>query len=330
VLESLKGRLMRLRRTTLKVAAAVLSITAFATACGGDDGDEKSDAKPDRAGAPAAALPATVDTTLGKVTVKDASRVVPLGGDIAQTVYALGLAENVVGVDTSGAVLPESKGKPTFGNSRGLNSEGILAQRPTVAIGSASVGPRSAIDQLRSAGVPVVLIPDSSKPEDALTRIQVIATALGVPEKGKTLADRTGGEIAGAKAKAAQAADKPRVAFLYIRGQANLYQIGGKGLGPDSMIAAAGGIDTGTELGIEMSGALTPESMVAAEPDVILVFQKGLDSVGGVEGVLKLPGVAQTPAGRNKKIVAMDDLELGGGGPTTGVALDKLVDLLHP
>src|SRR3954451_8470934 len=102
---------MRLRRTTLKVAAGLLSITAFATACGGD---EKSDAKPDRAGAPAAALPATVDTTLGKVTVKDASRVVPLGGDVAQTVYALGLAENVVGVDTSGAVLPESKGKPTF------------------------------------------------------------------------------------------------------------------------------------------------------------------------------------------------------------------------
>jgi iron complex transport system substrate-binding protein len=319
---------MRLRRTTLKVAAAVLSITAFATACGGDD-DKKSDAKPDRAGAPAAALPATVDTTLGKVTVKDASRIVPLGGDIAQTVYALGLAENVVGVDTSGAVLPESKGKPTFGNARSLNSEGILAQRPTVAVGSASVGPRTAIDQLKSAGVPVVLVPDSGKPEDALTRIQVIATALGVPEKGKTLADRTGGEIATAKAKGAQAADKPRVAFLYIRGQANLYQIGGKGLGPDSMITAAGGIDTGTELGIEMSGALTPESMVAAKPDVILVFQKGLDSVGGVEGVLKLPGVAQTPAGLNKKVVAMDDLELGGGGPSTGAALDKLVDLLH-
>ncbi|OPC85269.1 hypothetical protein B4N89_24540 [Embleya scabrispora] len=266
---------------------------------------------------------------MGKVTVKDASRIVPLGGDIAQTVYALGLASNVVGVDTSGAVLPESKGKPTFGNSRSLNSEGILAQRPTVAIGSASVGPRSAVDQLKAAGVPIVLVPDSAKPEDAITRITTIATALGVPDKGKTLADRTAGEIATAKAKGAQATTKPRVAFLYIRGQANLYQIGGKGLGPDSMITAAGGIDTGTELGVQMSAALTPEAMVAAKPDVILVFQKGLESVGGVDGVLKLPGVAQTPAGQNRKVVAMDDLELGGGGPTAGVALNKLVDLLH-
>lgn len=318
---------MRLRRTSLKVAAAVLAVTAFATACGDDD--KKSDAetaKPDRA---AAALPATVDTTMGKVTVKDASRIVPLGGDIAQTVYALGLASNVVGVDTSGAVLPESKGKPTFGNSRSLNSEGILAQRPTVAIGSASVGPRSAVDQLKAAGVPIVLVPDSSKPEDAITRITTIATALGVPDKGRTLADRTAGEIATAKAKGAQATTKPRVAFLYIRGQANLYQIGGKGLGPDSMISAAGGIDTGTELGVQMSAALTPEAMVAAKPDVILVFQKGLESVGGIDGVLKLPGVAQTPAGQNRKVVAMDDLELGGGGPTAGVALNKLVDLLH-
>ncbi|WP_201260894.1 heme/hemin ABC transporter substrate-binding protein [Embleya scabrispora] len=318
---------MRLRRTSLKVAAAVLALTAFATACGDDD--KKSDAKTAKPDQAAAALPATVDTTMGKVTVKDASRIVPLGGDIAQTVYALGLASNVVGVDTSGAVLPESKGKPTFGNSRSLNSEGILAQRPTVAIGSASVGPRSAVDQLKAAGVPIVLVPDSAKPEDAITRITTIATALGVPDKGKTLADRTAGEIATAKAKGAQATTKPRVAFLYIRGQANLYQIGGKGLGPDSMITAAGGIDTGTELGVQMSAALTPEAMVAAKPDVILVFQKGLESVGGVDGVLKLPGVAQTPAGQNRKVVAMDDLELGGGGPTAGVALNKLVDLLH-
>ncbi|MFI6582449.1 hemin ABC transporter substrate-binding protein [Embleya sp. NPDC050493] len=308
------------------MAAAVLAVTAFATACGDDD--KKSDGKSDKAPA-GSVLPATVDTTMGKVTVKDASRIVPLGGDVAQTVYALGLGSNVVGVDTSGAVLPESKGKPTFGNSRGLNPEGILAQRPTVAIGSASVGPRTAIDQLKAAGVPIVLIPDSSKPEDAVTRITTIATALGVPDKGRTLADRTAGEIATAKAKGAQAATKPRVAFLYIRGQANLYQIGGKGLGPDSMITAAGGIDTGTELGVQMSAALTPEAMVSAKPDVILVFQKGLESVGGVDGVLKLPGVAQTPAGRNRKVVAMDDLELGGGGPTAGVALNKLVDLLH-
>ncbi|MFF7248431.1 hemin ABC transporter substrate-binding protein [Embleya sp. NPDC008237] len=308
------------------MAAAVLAVTAFATACGDDD--KKSDGKSDKAPA-GSVLPATVDTTMGKVTVEDASRIVPLGGDVAQTVYALGLASNVVGVDTSGAVLPESKGKPTFGNSRGLNPEGILAQRPTVAIGSASVGPRTAIDQLKAAGVPIVLIPDSSKPEDAVTRITTIATALGVPDKGRTLADRTAGEIATAKAKGARAATKPRVAFLYIRGQANLYQIGGKGLGPDSMITAAGGIDTGTELGVQMSAALTPEAMVSAKPDVILVFQKGLESVGGVDGVLKLPGVAQTPAGRNRKVVAMDDLELGGGGPTAGVALNKLVDLLH-
>ncbi|WP_406288288.1 hemin ABC transporter substrate-binding protein [Embleya sp. NBC_00896] len=308
------------------MAAAVLAVTAFAAACGDDD--KKSDTGTAKA-ASSAALPVTVDTTRGKVTVKDASRIVPLGGDIAQSIYALGLAENVVGVDASGAVLPESKGKPTFGNSRALNPEGILAQRPTVAIGSASVGPRTAIDQLKAAGVAVVLIPDSSKPEDAVTRIQAIATALGVPEKGKTMADRTAGEIAAAKAKGAQAATKPRVAFLYIRGQANLYHLGGKGLGPDSMITAAGGIDTGTELGIEMSAAMTPESMVAAKPDVILVFRKGLDSVGGVDGVLKLPGVAQTPAGQNKKVVAMDDLELGGGGPTAGIALDQLVTLLH-
>ena len=41
-------------------------------------------------------------------------------------------------------------------------------------------------------------------------------------------------------------------------------------------------------------------------PDVILMFDFGLSSLGGTEAVLKMPGVAQTNAGKNKRIVQMD------------------------
>jgi iron complex transport system substrate-binding protein len=62
---------------------------------------------------------------------------------------------------------------------------------------------------------------------------------------------------------------------------------------------------------------------------VLLLLSAGLASVGGEAGLLKLPGVAQTPAGANKRIVALDDQYLLGLGPRTGAALAELVTELH-
>lgn len=102
----------------------------------------------------------------------------------------------------------------------------------------------------------------------------------------------------------------PRVAFLYLRGSAAVYLIGGDGSGADSLVEAVGGVDAGDEAELGSFTPLTPEALAEAAPDVILVMSKGLESVGGVTGLLALPGVAQTPAGRDQRIVAIPDGEL--------------------
>ena len=48
------------------------------------------------------------------------------------------------------------------------------------------------------------------------------------------------------------------------------------------------------------------EALVAANPDVILLFDFGMSSLGGAQTILNLPGVKLTNAGKNKKIIAMD------------------------
>ncbi|MCF2525640.1 heme/hemin ABC transporter substrate-binding protein [Yinghuangia soli] len=327
-------------RNSLRLAAAVLSVTAFATACGSDS-DKKSDAKADNAAAtgastPGAAapakpeLPVTVDSVGGgKVTVKDVSRIIPLNGDVAEIVFALGLADNVAAVDSSGGILPEAKGKPQIGYQRSLNAEGIVALRPSVIVATPDAGPKTVIDQLQATGTPVVIIPKGDKLADAAVRIEAVAKALGVPAKGKEIADKTNTEIAAAKLKAEKSTGKPRVAFLYMRGSEIPPQLGGRGSRGDIMIEAANAVDAGVEAGVNGFKPLTPEAAVTAKPDFILAFTKGVESVGGPEGVFKLPGLAQTPAGANKKLVIMDDSELGNLGPRTGQALDKLVTALH-
>jgi iron complex transport system substrate-binding protein len=275
-------------------------------------------------------LPVTVRDADGQeVTVTDVSRIVPLNGSVAEIVWALGLGDNVVGVDTSATYPPEARQLPSIGYQRRLSAEGILSLNPTVIIGTKEAGPPEVIQQLREAGLPVVLIQEEPSLETPGAKIRAVARALGVPSRGEALARQTEQEIAEAKTLAAQATSKPRVLFLYLRGtQAQM--IGGRGTGADVMIEAAGAIDAGAESGIDGYKPMTPEALVAAQPDVLLLLQNGLESVGGVEGLLQIPGIAETPAGRNRRVVALDDLYLLGMGPRTGQALRDLVLALHP
>jgi iron complex transport system substrate-binding protein len=317
---------------------------AFA-ACGADDDDDEPVASPTATATatatatPSAAatlaaeaspkLPVTVtDKDGNQVTVDDVSRIVVLNGDFAEVVYALGLGENVVGTDVSATYPPEAQEKATIGYQRSLSAEGILSLNPTVIIGSETAGPPPVIEQIRGAGVPVVLFESATAIEDVTTKINSIAGALGVPNRGENLAAETQAEIDEALALAERASDEPKVAFLYLRG-ATTQMLMGRGSGADSMIAAAHGIDAGAEAGINGSAPVTPESLVAAAPDVILVVSAGLESVGGIDGLLQIPGVAETPAGQERRVIDMDDQYLLGLGPRTGEALMELVTALH-
>ena len=108
-----------------------------------------------------------------------------------------------------------------------------------------------------------------------------------------------------------------------------MQQVAGANTPADAMIGAAGGVNAAAEAGIVEFKPLSPETVVAAQPDVILVLEKGLESVGGVGGLLAIPGLADTPAGQARRVVALDDLYLLGMGPRTGQALADLVAAFH-
>ena len=89
---------------------------------------------------------------------------------------------------------------------------------------------------------------------------------------------------------------RPLVLALYLRGD-SVQLVFGAGSGIDAVVEAAGGINAGTELGIVDNAELSTESIVAAEPDFLLVTTSGLESVGGVDGLARpIPGIAETPA----------------------------------
>ncbi|WP_354644255.1 heme/hemin ABC transporter substrate-binding protein [Kitasatospora camelliae] len=276
-------------------------------------------------------LPATAASADGRqVTVASAERIVPLSGSLAELVFSLGLGPRVVARDVS-TTFEQAAALPVITQAHDVSAEGVLSLHPTVVLADRSTGPAEAVEQIRAAGVPLIVLDDARRLEDVGPRIDTVAAALGVPDAGRRLKERTARQITEARAALPADGPRPRIAFLYLRGSASVFLLGGPDSGAPSLIEAVGGEDAGTAAGLH--GEFTPltsEALVKAAPDAILVMSKGLESVGGVDGLLKLPGVAQTPAGLDRRVVAVDDGRLLSYGSRTPQVLREIAAQLHP
>jgi iron complex transport system substrate-binding protein len=174
---------------------------------------------------------------------------------------------------------------------------------------------------IRDAGVAVVLVPEVWSLEEMPPRVRAVADAVGMPQAAGEI-------IAASTSSPSRVRGEPVVAFLYLRGNAAVYLLGGEGSGADSLLAAVGAVDAGTRAGLGPFTALTPEALAQAQPDAILVMEKGLASVGGVDGLLTLPGVAQTPAAKNRRVVVVPDGLLLNFGPRTPETLREIAEQL--
>jgi iron complex transport system substrate-binding protein len=256
----------------------------------------------------------------------DNSRLVSIGGPVTEIVYALGADKTLVGTDTS-SIYPVTATKlPQVGYQRSLSAEGVLALHPTLILASADAGPPPVIEQLKQSGVTWVTIPAENSVEGAKAKIEAVAHALNRDAQGEVLVHHLDEEIAKAQGVLASEAAKPKVLFIYARGGGTV-NVAGQKTAADAIITLAGGVNAVS--GYTGYKPITAEAVVAAAPDIILIPSRGLESIAGVDGLLSQPGLAATPAGQSRKVVAMDDLLLLGFGPRLGEAVLQLTQLLH-
>lgn len=278
-------------------------------------------------------LPVTVTDHQGtKVTIEDASRILALDvyGTLARTVSELGLGDRLVGRDVSTQFEPASELPLVTQNGHDLSAEAILELDPTVIITDTSLGPWDVVLQMRDAGIPVVIV-DSARSIDNVDSLTAqIAAALGVAEAGEKLVARIRSEVDDITAQITGIAptsdtDRLRTVFLYVRGQAGVYYMFGEDSGADTLIDALGLYDVAEEIDWSGMKPVTDEAIIAAQPELILMMSKGLDSAGGVDGLLeRLPALANTPAGEHERFVTMADSEILGYGPSTADVLNAL------
>ena len=252
------------------------------------------------------------------------TKVIALANGSAEIIDSMGFKDILIGRDI--ASTDESlKSVPIVSTGHQLVAEKIIALQPELVIIDESVGPLDAIQTIRSTGIKVELINEVWSVGEISTKVGAISELIGTPLAGQSLAD----EIRSTISESAKAAEgSPRIAFLYLRGGNSIYLLGGKGSGADSLITALGGVDVGAAISDTPFSAFSSESFANEDPEILLVMSKGLESVGGVDGLIALPGIAQTRAGKNRAVIAVDDSLLLSFGPRTPHLLIELADAI--
>ena len=249
-----------------------------------------------------------------------ASRVVVLANGVAEIIQSLNGQSIMVGRDIS-STEDSLTDIPIVTSGHQVLPEKVIALKPDLVLIDASTGPKAAIETIRKAGISVVETPESWSLTDLPVKVRAVGRAIGAQDQAEQLIEKINQSL-----KVSTVSNKPRVAFLYLRGTSSIYLIGGPGSGADSLLEAIGAVDVGAQNLDRPFNTLTAESLAALNPEVILVMSKGLESVGGVEGLLALPGVAQTSAGKNSAIIDVDDSLLLSFGPRTPSLVQVLAD----
>lgn len=244
-------------------------------------------------------------------------KIVALGGDVTEIVYALGAQSSLVARDSTSQWPPEATKLPDVGYLRQLNAEGILAMRPTLVLASHQAQPSLVLKQLSHNNVQVITVPSRNDLGVIDEKIQIIANATHQHTAGNALRSRLHQAIAALPS----APLNKRVLFILNHGGMSA-MAAGQDTAADAAIRAAG-LQNAMQ-GFSRYQPLSQEGVIASQPDLVVIPADGLAAIGGEANLWALPGLAQTPAGRHKQVLAVDDMALLGFSLRTPDAIRQL------
>lgn len=281
-------------------------------------------------------LPATVTDANGdEVTVEHADRVIALDlyATLTDTMIGLGLADNLVGRAASDTQSVLADLPVVSQEGLDLNVEAVLGLQPDLILTNLTIGNERTYSQLESAGVTVVRFDEVPSISGIGESIHHVGDVFGLGDEAQELSDRTEQQLTEARATIEELKSAtpraPRSIVLYVRGRASLFFIFGPDYGAAEILDELGLDDVAGDSGITDLAPANAESLVGLDPEIILTMRDGVESTGGVDGLLARPGVAETTAGAKKRLVIAGDNQLLSYGPRTPANLEALATALY-
>jgi len=200
-----------------------------------------------------------------------AQRILAIGGAVTETLYALGLEDRIVAVDTSSTYPPRALAeKPNVGYMRALSPEGVLSVGPDLIIAVESAGPPDAVKVLKGASIPFETLPEARGAETVLANIRRVARLAGVPERGEELAQAVAADFAALAQMRARIAT-PRSAIFVLSASGAAPVVGGAGTGAQAMFDLAGVANA--VQGLNGYKPAVGEALLAADPYAIVLMK---------------------------------------------------------
>jgi iron complex transport system substrate-binding protein len=276
-------------------------------------------------------FPVTLTDDVGgtaTVTAKP-TRIVSTAPSNTQTLFALGVGDRVVGVNSLDDYPPEVADIAKVGDYQ-VNTEAVMALSPDLVLGYS--GNEEGLAPVTAAGAPVLIFNPVSL-EGIYANIDTIGKAVGATQEAALLVTSVKESIQEAADAAKAAGDTPTV--IYILDATQQPYTAGSGTFVDELLtlASAANIASQSDDGnAETQGyyPMAPERLLAADPDMIILSGLAFTSVEQFTSDPRFAGLTAVKEGRVFVLEATYDKLLTIPGPRIVEGFRGLVATIHP
>lgn len=255
-------------------------------------------------------------------------KIVSVGGDVTEILYALGLADEIVAVDVTSTYPPEAlKTKKSVGYMRALSTEGVLSSGGTAIVASDRAGPPEVVAALKSAAVTYHEVTEDNSAAGVGAKIRQIGGIVGHSGAADTLANDVAKKFEGLAALRAKLPGSPKRVLFIIAAQNGRATVGGKNTSADAIIALAGAKNAAEA--VDGFKPVTDEQLVKLAPDAVIVMKRG-SGPSTLADIRKLQGLQSSPAFAKNQLIEVDGSFVLGFGPRAPDAARSVMSLLYP
>ena len=281
----------------------------------------------------------TVQESTFPVTIKDAldqeividekpEKLVSLMPSNTEIVFALGLGEALVGVSDYDNYPKEATEKEKVGGME-FNVEKIISLNPDVVLAHASSAHNSTdgLQQIRDAGIDVVVVNDASTFEDVYKSMEMIGQATGAGTEADKLVADMKERLAAIKEKAAAISDSDKKSvYIEVSEEPNLFTTG-KNTFMQEMLDT---INANNIISEEGWIQVDQEAVIAANPDVIITTYGAYSEKSPIDQINSRKGWQELKAVKEKQIVDVDSDMVTRSGPRLVEGVEAVAKAVYP
>ncbi len=273
------------------------------------------------------------------VTVKDAldeeviieekpEKIISLIPSNTEIVYALDSGDSIVGVTDFDNYPEEAMSKEKVGGME-FNIEKMISLKPDLVLapGSTADTAKEGLQQLKDAGIAVVVVNDAQSFEEVYQSIEMIGKVIGESDKAAELVDTMKNSFAELKKKAeAIKPEEQKTVFVEVSPEPEIYTAGNHTF-INEMLELIGAKNAAGDM--EGWPKVDPETMVERNPDVI-VTTYGYYTEKAAEQVLARQGWSNVKAVMDQQVFDVHSDLVTRSGPRLAEGAEELAKAIYP